>query len=130
MSVELFRRAAAGDFAPEVLHYLSESARRHRAGLDLECAYGLDRASRERECRRALCEADALLTAGASLGITCRAKRLAAAIKRFDGRLAPLLARDPQMDLAPIDDAVRRALDAGRDLRMPTTDRNLRAWIR
>jgi len=130
MSVELFRRAAAGDFAPEVLHYVSTSARRHKAGLDLECAYGLDRASRLRECFRALREADALLTAGAALSLSCRAKRLAAAIKRFDGRLAPLVARNPDMDLAPIDDAVRRALDAGRDLRMPTTDRNLRAVIR
>lgn len=126
MSTELFRRAAAGDFAPEVRHYIAASARRHLDGAELDQALRLDRASRLRERNEALQAAAALL--GADDGPWRRACRLAAAIRRFESRIRPLVARDPIHPLPPIDEALRRAFDTGH--RVPTTARNLFELIR
>lgn len=126
MSVELARRAAAGDNAPEVVRYLFDGMRRHEAGVDLECAYGLDRASRLRERNQALQEAAALLAADD--GPWRCACRLEAAIRRFEARIMPMLERDPTYPLAPIDEALRRAFDTRQ--RVPTTARNLFELIR
>lgn len=130
MSTELARRAAAGDTGPEVARWWCEAMRRHRDGADLDQALRLDRASRLRECHRALLDADALLTAGAALSRSRRAERLAAAIRRYEARIAPLYARDPSTTLAPLDEALRRAFVAGNGLRFPTTARNLFELIR
>lgn len=126
MSVELFRRAAAGDFAPEVLQWIAAAMRRHRDGVDLDQALRLDRASRLRERNQALQDAAALLAADD--GPWRCACRLEAAIRRFEARIGPLLARDPGMHLAPIDEALRRAFDTRQ--RVPTTARNLFGLIR
>jgi len=130
MSTELARRAAAGDTGPEVARWWCEAMRRHRDGADLAQALRLDRASRLRECHQALRDADTLLTAGAPLSRSRRAKRLEAAIKRYVARIAPLYARDPSMTLSPIDEALCRAFAAGNGLRVATTDRNLFELIR
>lgn len=126
MSTELFRRAAAGDFAPEVLHYFSTSAQRHRDGADLDRAFRLDRASRLRERNQALKDAAALLAADD--GPWHCAARLAMALRRYDIRIAPLVAREPGMTLPPIDRALQRAFESG--MRVPTTQRNLFELIR
>lgn len=126
MSIELFRRAAAGDFDDAVLTYLSTSAQRHRDGADLDRAFLLDRASRLRERNEALQAAAELLAADD--GPWRCACRLEAAIRRFEARTRPLMERDPGMHLAPIDAALRRAFDTGQ--RVPTTARNLFELIR
>ena len=121
MSAELARRAAAGDTGPEVARWWREAMRRHLAGENLDRALRLDRASRRRECDQALQDAAALLAAD-DFPWHC-AERLAAAIKRYKARVMPMLARDPGMHLAPIDEALRRAFDTGH--RPATTPQNL-----
>lgn len=121
MSAELVRRAAAGDFSPEVAAWLAEGMRRHLAGDDLAQAFGLDRASRLRQRNRALRAAAALLDQDD--GPWRCACRLAAAIRRYEARIRPLLKRDPHMPLAPLDQALRQAFDTGE--RVPSTARNL-----
>lgn len=126
MSTELARRAAAGDTGPEVARWWCEAMRRHRDGADLDQALRLDRASRLRERNQALQDAAALLAADD--GPWRCACRLEAAIRRFESRILPTLKRDPSAHLAPIDEALRRAFDAGP--RVPTTARNLFELIR
>lgn len=126
MSTELARRAAAGDTGPEVARWITESMRRHLDGAELDQALSLDRASRERELNRALQDAAALLAADD--GPWRCACRLEAAVRRYQSRIAPLLERDPAMDLAPIDEALRRAFDTGQ--RVSTEARNLYNRIR
>ncbi|HAF53886.1 MAG TPA: hypothetical protein DCL01_01380 [Thauera sp.] len=126
MSTELARRAAAGDTGPEVARWIAEAMRRHLDGDDLDQALRLDRASRLRERNLALKAAAALLAADD--GPWRCACRLEAAIRRHEARIAPLLARDPAMTLAPIDEALRRAFDTRQ--RVPTTARNLFELIR
>lgn len=126
MSTELARRAAAGDTGQEVARWISEAMRRHLAGADLEQALALDRASRLRERNQALQDAAALLAADD--GPWRCACRLEAAIRRFEARILPTLERDPPPLLAPTDEALRRAFDAGP--RVPTTARNLFELIR
>ncbi|PTD96394.1 hypothetical protein [Pseudothauera lacus] len=126
MSSELVRRAAAGDFSPEVAAWLAEGMRKHLAGDDLQHSLGLDRASRVRERNKALQEAAELL-AGDDDPWRC-AGRLEAAVKRFEARILPLLLRDPQLPISPVDKALRRAFDSG--LRVPGTARNLYELIR
>lgn len=125
MSTELARRAAAGDTGPEVLQWIAAAMRRHRDGADLDQALRLDRASRLRERNQALQDAAALLERDD--GPWRCALRLEAAIRRYESRVRPLLERDPYMALAPLDEALRRAFDAGR---CPTTARNLYELIR
>lgn len=126
MSIELARRAAAGDTGPEVACWIAEAMRRHLAGLDLDQALRLDRASRLRERNQALIEAAALLSGDD--GAWCCAGRLAMALRRYESRMAPIVARDPGTPLAPIDEALRRAFDTGQ--RIPSTQRNLYELIR
>lgn len=121
MSTELARRAAAGDTGPEVARWITESMRLHLDGADLDQALRLDRASRLRERNQALQEAAALLAADD--GPWRCACRLEAAIRRFEARILPTLARNPSASLAPIDAALRRAFDTGH--RPPTTPANL-----
>lgn len=82
MSVELARRAAAGDLAPDVVDWLGRGFARHLAGDDLAQSLCLDRCSRVRARDRALRDAAAILntndyTPWQLAGI------LAKAIKRF-----------------------------------------------
>lgn len=126
MSAELARRAAAGDTGPEVARWIAEAMRRHLDGDDLDQALRLDRESRERELNQALKDAAALLAADD--GPWRCARRLEAAIRRYEARIAPLLERNPAMTLAPIDEALRRAFDTRQ--RVPTTARNLYKRIR
>ena len=126
MTAELARRAADGDTAPEILAWISESMRRHLAGDDLEAAFRLDRASRLRQRNRALLAAAAALDDGS--GPWATAGRLAAAIRRHEARVWPLLRRDPLMALPPIDAALRRAFDTGQ--RLPRTQRKIYELLR
>ncbi len=127
MSIELARRAAAGDTGPDVSRWISEAMRRHLyGGADLDTACGIDRASRLRERNQALREAAALLCGNDGPWRT--ACRLEAAIKRYEGRIRPQRERNPALALAPIDDALRRAFDTRQ--RVPTTARNLFELIR
>lgn len=126
MSTELARRAAAGDLTPEVARWIADGLRKHRDGLALDQALGLDRASRIRERNAALLEAAALLAADD--GTWACACRLEAAIRRFEARVRPLLQRDPTMTLAPLDQALRRAFETG--ARVPGTGRNIWEIIR
>ena len=127
MSVELARRAASGDLDPEVLAWLADGMRRHLAGdTDLPHALGLDRASRLRQRNAALRDAAALVAPGAEPWPA--AVRLAAAVRHYEGSTAPLIARDPARELAPLHQALRRAFDAGE--RVPRTARNLYEVIR
>jgi hypothetical protein len=121
MTAELARRAADGDAGPEVIAWISESMRRHLAGDELEAAFRLDGASRLRQRNRALLAAAEALDDGS--GPWATAGRLAAAIRRYEARVWPLLRRDPSMALPPIDAALRRAFDAGS--RIPRTQRRL-----
>ena len=128
MSTELARRAADGDVtSPEVARWIAEAMRRHLYGDDdLAHAFGLDRASRLRERNQALRDAAALLERDD--GPWRCALRLEAAIRRYESRIKPLLMRNPYTPLAPIDEALRRAFDAG--ARVPSTARNLFDLIR
>lgn len=123
---DLAHRLAAGDLSPEVAKWLSDGMRRHLAGEDLEHALGLDRTAALRRRNQALLQAAALL--GDDDGAWRCACRLAAAIRRYDARVAPLLERDPERELAPIDEALRRAFETGQ--RIPRTPRNLYELIR
>lgn len=120
MTTQLARRAACGDLAPEVRQWFADAMRRHLAGDDLDRALGLDRPSRLRERNAALSEAAALL-GGATPWATAR--RLQVAIRTYQGRIAPLVARDPDRPLEPVYQAIRRAFDTGQ--RVPTTVENL-----
>lgn len=126
MSLDLAHQAAAGQITPEVAAWITEALRRHLAGDDLEHALALDRASRLRQRNQALQDAAALLAADD--GPWRCACRLEAAIRRFEARILPTLARDPSASLAPIDEALRRAFDTRQ--RVPTTARNLFELIR
>lgn len=124
MSAELAHRAASGDTGPEVTQWISEAMRRHLAGDDLDRALSLDRASRLRERNQFLREAAVLLGSDP----WAVAGQLAAAVRRFECQIKPLIERDPGRRLAPIDAAIRRAFDTGQ--RIPATQRNLYELIR
>lgn len=128
MSIELARRAAAGDTGPEVVAWIAEAMLRHLAGDDLEHALGLDRAARLRQRNRALREAAALLASDD--GPWRCACRLAVAIRRYEARIKPLLERDlyESESLPPIDQALRKAFESGQ--RVPTTAANLMDYTR
>ncbi|MFA7605299.1 MAG: hypothetical protein WCY08_01800 [Rhodocyclaceae bacterium] len=106
--------------------WIIESMRLHLDGVALDQALRLDRASRLRERNQALQDAAALLAAAD--GPWRCACRLEAAIRRFESRILPRLKRGASAQLAPIDEALRRAFDAGP--RVPTTARNLFELIR
>ncbi len=128
MSGDLVRRAAAGDFSPEVATWLKDGFSRYQAGDDIGQALGLDRLSLIRDRNAALLEAARLLDEG---GRPWRvAGLLAAAIKRFERRIAPALERDPSMPLSPVDDAIRRAMETDGQSRVPRTQRTLYELIR
>lgn len=120
-SVELAQRAAVGDLDPEVVCWVQAAFSRYRAGDDLALAFGLDRASRIRQRNRALRSAAGLLDQDD--GPWRCAQRLAAAIQRYEGRIRPLLTRDPHLKLPPLDEALRQAFNTG--ARVPSTTRNL-----
>lgn len=128
MSGDLVRRAASGDFSPDVATWLKNGFSRYQAGEEIDQAFGLDRGSLIRKRNAALLEAARLLDEGGRPWHV--AGLLAAAIKRFEGRIAPALARDPSTPLGPVDDAIRRAMEADSQSRVPRTQRTLYELIR
>ena len=128
MSGDLVRRAASGDFSPDVASWLKDGFSRYQAGEDIGQAFGLDRGSLIRKRNAALMEAAWLLDKG---GRPWRvAGLLADAIKRFERRIAPALERDPSIPLGPVDDAIRRAMETDSQSRVPRTQRTLYELIR
>lgn len=128
MSADLARRAASGDFSPEVATWLKNGFTRYQAGEDIGQAFGLDRLSLIRKRNAALMEAARMLDEG---GRPWRvAGLLSDAIKRFERRVAPALERDPSIPLSPIDDAIRRAMETDSQSRVPRTQRTLYELIR
>lgn len=123
--VDLACRAAAGDFAPDVRLWLQRGLADHLAGADLHQSLGLDPASRVRARNAALREAAALLSENGTAGPWAVAGRLAQAIRRYERRIAPMVALDPARarTLGPLDAALRRAFLAGN--RMVRTRRKL-----
>ena len=95
------------------------------AGETLENALRLDRASLIRQRNQWLLEAARLLDDGS--GTWRQAGRLAAAIRRYQNRVAPLVRRDPFYPLGDIDRALCRAFSAGRP---PTSQRKLYDFLR
>ena len=117
---DLARRAAVGDFSPEVLVWLAEGLRRHVVeGKPLTAALWLDRASRFRARDDALRRAAALLTLG-SEGPCVVADRLALAVVRQ--------ARLQSTPATPLEVALAQAFAA--DLGVPETSRQLYDIIR
>lgn len=127
MSAHLAHRAARGQIDSEVLQWITTALRRHLAdGADLETALSLDRASRLRQRNQALHEAAGHLAADD--GAWHQAGRLARAIRRYQSRVAPLLARGQCSPLPPLDEALHRAFQSG--VRVPGTQRNLFELLR
>jgi hypothetical protein len=126
MTMQLARRAASGDASPDVLEWIATSMRRHFDGDDVAVSLGLDRVSLIRERNRALNDAAALLDDGTGAWNT--ALLLERAIRYHQARVIPLLERDPNKAIGPIDGALRRAFQTGQ--RVPTTARNLYNVIR
>lgn len=127
MSTDLARRAAAGDFSPEVAHWITEALRRHmEAGEPLEAALGLDRASRLRQRNESLRQAAAQLATGATSAWDL-ALRLAGAVARYKGRVRPLLEAGHQVQMTPVDEAIHAAFATG--CPVPATARNLYHYI-
>ncbi len=116
----LARRAALGDFGPEVMAWLCEGFRRHVVdGEQIEAALRLDRVSRLRARDDALRRAAALLTMGGDRAWP------------VSGRLALAVARQERLRSAPatpLEDALAQAFAAG--VGVPTTQRQLYEIIR
>lgn len=111
MSIELARRAAAGDMDPEVLVWVQTGLAKYLAGaVSLDKALDLDRAQRTRQRNHALCEVAALLDDGGSRWSL--AARLEAAVLRFESRIWPRIRNELAPDLGEIDQALRRAFAA------------------
>lgn len=128
MSANFVRRAASGDFSPEVASWLKNGFSRYQAGEDIGHAFGLDRVSLIRSRDAALTEAARLLDDG---GRPWRvAGLLADAIKRFERRVAPALQKDPSIPLSPVEEAIRRAMETDGLSRVPRTQRTLYELIR
>lgn len=104
-AVELSLRAAAGRIDYQVLAWIAEGFGRFQRGESLEHAFGLDRARRVRARDAALVRAAGELSPAPSTWAL--AVRLAAAVRRFEVRVAPRLA--PGDELPPLDDALRVA---------------------
>lgn len=120
MTIDFCRRAAAGDFSPDVLTWLRHGMARHFNGDPLDEALGVDRASRVRTRNRALLDASAQLGGATTWQ---RAGRLAAAIKRFEARILPMLKADSEHPLSDVDKALARAFATGE--RITRTQRKL-----
>ena len=125
MSIELAQRAAAGAIDSTVLKWLTTAMKKHLAGADLESALGLSRSTRVRARNQALRDAGHLLDEQCDWR---RAIALESAIKRYETRIVPILTRNPDYPLAPLDEAIRRAFMAG--VRVPRTARNLLDIVR
>lgn len=128
MSANLVRRAASGDFSPEVASWLQRGFALYQAGEEMNQAFGLDRVSLIRKRNAALLEAAKLLEDGRRPWHV--AGLLAASIQRFEVRVAPALEKDPSISLSPVDDAIRRAMETDCQSRVPRTQRTLFELIR
>lgn len=125
MSIEFAHRAAAGHIDHTVQQWLTTAMQKHLAGADLESAMGLTRATRVRARNQALRDAGHLLDEPCDWR---RAIALESAIKRYQTRIQPILKRDPDHILSPIDVALQRAFQTG--VRVPQTARNLLEIVR
>lgn len=121
MSLHLVEKAISGHVDQDVTDWLRDGFNSWQTGSgNLAACLGLDRASLIRQRNQALREAARLLDDGS--GPWRLAGRLAAAIKRYQQRIAPLLRRDPNYPLGEIDRALCRTFSAGRP---PTSQRKL-----
>lgn len=113
MTVELARRAAAGDLDPEVLVWVQTGLAKYLAGASLEQALALDRANRTRHRNHELLAAARMLDDGGSPWLL--AQKLEAAVRRFESRIWPRIRSELAPDLGEIDQALFRAFaaDAG-----------------
>lgn len=126
MALELVEKIIAGDVDHEVCDWLRRGLAQYLAGDgELDQCLRLDRVAMLRERNQALLAAAALLDTGAGAWHT--AGRLAKAIRFHQVRIAPRLRRDPAAEIGELDQAIRRALAAGR---CPTTQRRLYDLIR
>lgn len=117
---DLARRAALGDFAPEVLAWLREGLQRHvDHGTPVDIALRLDRASRVRARDDALRAAADLLTLHGDTKCTVSV-RLAAAVAYQERKRG-----NPS---TPLETALAAAFSAG--VGVPSTDRGLHRIIR
>ena len=102
---ELARRAAMGDFSPDVLAWLGEGLRRHVIdGVSTDVALRLNRAARRSVRNEALCHAAALLRLGDDAAWTVAGRLLQAVVRHH--RLA-----DPPA--TPVEVAIAGAFVAG-----------------
>ena len=103
--VELMQRAMRGHVDHEVSEWLALGFARHAAGEPIDFALRLDRVSRRRARDRALVRAAELLGPRPSVWQTALA--LAAAVRRFEGRVLPFLGDGRA--LGPVDAALAAA---------------------
>ncbi len=121
---DLVSRMLAGDLGAEVRAWLTEGFSRYAEGVPLDVALRLDRISRmlARDC--ALRHAAWIL--GPQGDPWAQAGRLAAAVRRFEGRVLPRL-RASEV-LAPLDAAIWSAFRATG--RVPKSQRQLYDLLR
>lgn len=120
--LERAQSVARGDLDPATRAWLAEGFARWLAGDDdLQQALGADTFARLRARNKALRAAADVLDQDSSTW--ARAGMLAAAIRRYESRIAPLLIRDPHHPLGPTDRHLQRAFASGH--RVPRTQRAL-----
>lgn len=111
---------AAGRIDADAREWLKTSMALWLAGEPLEAAFRLSPSYRVRARDQALRRAAALLAGGSRWDT---AKRLSAAVRRHAAHVRPILAKHPEHEVGPIDQALRVAFASG--CRVPTTARNL-----
>ena len=119
--LELAQRTARGHLDQEACTWLSEGFARWLAGDDLAHSLDLGTFTRLRSRNRALRAAANLLDPDGAPWH--QAGLLAAAIRRFETRIQPLIRRDPNHQVGPADACLQRAFASGH--RIPRTQRAL-----
>lgn len=115
------RAAYVEGLSAEVAAWLGAGMKRYLAGENLDAALRLDRASRMRQCDRALLVASELLDRGRGPWDT--AARLEDAIERFGAQIWPRVRSEVWPSLGEIDQALFQAFACR--VRMPKEQRGL-----